>query len=66
MGKSKREESEQVKALKAQIKEQRRQESRSGLIEKSKRILDDMEGEYERAKEVFFAVNGARRVLKNA
>ena len=34
-------------------------------ITEAKQVLAEYEGEYEHAKEVFFKVNGARRIIKN-
>jgi hypothetical protein len=41
-------------------------ERRQGLrVDEARRILNELESEYEHAKEVFFKVNGAKRILKN-
>lgn len=37
-----------------------------GKIEEARQVLAQYEGEFEHAKEIFFAVNGARRIIKNA
>ena len=34
-------------------------------VEDAKSTLNELESEYEHAKEIFFKVNGARRILKN-
>lgn len=35
-------------------------------LQESREVLERFGSEYDHAKEVFFAVNGARRILKNA
>ena len=45
-----------------QKEKERRSERR---IEDAKRTLQELDSEYEHAKEVFFKVNGAKRILKN-
>ena len=50
---------EVVKAIEAE--KERRAEQR---VEMAKRTLEELEGEYEHAKEIFFKVNGAKRILK--
>jgi len=50
---------EVVKAIEAE--KERRAEQR---VETAKRTLEELEGEYEHAKEIFFKVNGAKRILK--
>jgi len=47
------------KAIEAE--KERRAEQR---VENAKRTLEELEGEYEHAKEIFFKVNGAKRILK--
>ena len=34
-------------------------------VKDAERVLSELESEYEHAKEIFFKVNGARRILKN-
>jgi hypothetical protein len=34
-------------------------------VEEARRIVEELSGEYEHAKTIFFKVNGAKRILKN-
>jgi len=45
-----------------QEEKQRRQEQR---VAEARETVRELESEYERAKEIFFKVNGAKRILKN-
>ena len=51
---------------KNQLKAEKKQEKQQQRIDTAKQTILELEGEYERAKEVFFKVNGARRILKSA
>lgn len=44
----------------------RAKERNKGKVEGAKEYLTQYEGEYVRSKTIFFGVNGARRILKNA
>lgn len=46
------------------VKDLRKSLRRNALLEDARKTLLKYESEYEHAKEVFFKVNGARRVLK--
>ena len=48
------------------VKEIRERERKDKVITEARNDLQAFESEYDHAKEVFFKVNGARRVLKNA
>lgn len=48
------------------VKEIRERERKDKVITQARNDLSTFESEYDHAKEVFFKVNGARRVLKNA
>lgn len=48
------------------VKEIRERERKDKVITQARNDLSAFESEYDHAKEVFFKVNGARRVLKNA
>ena len=56
--------SQELKEALARVKEIKQRESTVGKREEAEAILAKYESEYEHAKEVFFAVNGARRILK--
>jgi hypothetical protein len=45
-----------------QAEKERRKEQR---VEDAKKTLKELQSEYEHAKDVFFQVNGAKRILKN-
>ena len=59
-------ESSEIQELKQRIKDIRNTERSAERITKAKQTLEELEPEYSRAKEVFFKVNGAKRILKNA
>ena len=66
MSKQKTVKSAEVLELEAQLRTARRNARNAGKVQSAKEYLAQYEGEYERSKTIFFGVNGARRVLKNA
>lgn len=46
--------------------EQERERRQALRKEEARRILQELNSEYEHAKEIFFKVNRAKRILKNA
>lgn len=57
-------ETEQIKELQQQLIEAKKQARRQKIVEEAQRTIEELGKEYEHSKHVFFAVNGARRVLK--
>ena len=48
------------------LRELRAKERNKGKVEGAKEYLAQYENDYDRCKTIFFGVNGARRILKNA
>lgn len=55
----------EIQELEEQLKEKKREYKRKSLLESAQATIDSLESQYEDAKRIFFAVNGARRILKN-
>lgn len=66
MSKQKSVKSAEVLELEAQLRTARRNARNAGKVQSAKEYLAQYEDQYERSKTIFFGVNGARRVLKNA
>jgi hypothetical protein len=66
MAKSKMVKSEAIQQAEQHLRELRKKERNAGKVNDAREYLAQYEGEYPRAKTIFFGVNGARRVLKNA
>lgn len=55
----------EIQQAKENVRKLVREHRRKSLVENARSVLEELEPEYERSKEVFFKVNGARRILKN-
>lgn len=49
-----------------QLHEVRAKNKQEKALEEARQTLAELESDYDNAKRIFFAVNGARRVIKNA
>lgn len=58
--------SAEILEMEKNLRELRAKERNKGKVEGAREYLAQYEGEYQRCKTVFFGVNGARRILKNA
>lgn len=52
--------------LEKQLREAKERHKKTAVIDQARKDLEQYESQFDTAKEVFFKVNGARRVLKNA
>lgn len=55
----------EIQEAKDNVRKLVREHRRKSLVENARSVLEQYENQYEEAKEVFFKVNGARRILKN-
>lgn len=58
--------SAEILKMEGELRELRAKERNKGKVEGAREYLAQYEQEYQRCKTVFFGVNGARRILKNA
>lgn len=58
--------SETIVKLEQELRDARKKERNAGKVAGAREYLQQYEDQYERSKTIFFGVNGARRVLKNA
>lgn len=58
--------SQEILQAEQHLRELRAKERNKDKVENANLYLHQYENEYERAKTIFFGVNGARRILKNA
>lgn len=66
MSKQKTVKSAEIQRLEQELRDAKRKERNAGKVQNAKEYLEQYESDYERSKTIFFGVNGARRVLKNA
>jgi len=65
-GKHVNKDSEEVARLKAELAKTIKKERTEMKVKYANQILSEYQSDYDHAKTVFFKVNGARRILKNA
>lgn len=58
--------SAEILKMESELRVLRAKERNKSKVEGAREYLAQYEGEYQRCKTVFFGVNGARRILKNA
>lgn len=56
----------EIAELEAQLKAKRAEYRRKSVIDDARAVLNEYESQFDNAKDIFFKVNGARRILKNA